>query len=152
MQQTTNYKLNLIEKTDTFSPDPLNENMEKVEGALTQLGNANEAETAARAAVIAELDQRLKAFEVHHVAMGRYSFNRFSAQAYDADLGFTPKVVLFFTVGQYFECAALVDPEGSSEFASQYAQIVPGGFHVAGNSTTNPFNQTYRSYIYLALA
>ena len=34
MQFTNQYKLNLIEATDTFSPQPLNENMEKVEAAL----------------------------------------------------------------------------------------------------------------------
>ena len=43
MQQTNQYKLNLIEKTDTFSPDPLNENAEKVEAQLA-------AETLARTA------------------------------------------------------------------------------------------------------
>ena len=43
MQQTNQYKLNLIEKTDTFSPDPLNENTEKVEAQLA-------AETLARTA------------------------------------------------------------------------------------------------------
>ena len=34
MQQTNKHKFNLIETGDTFSPDPLNENMEKVESAL----------------------------------------------------------------------------------------------------------------------
>lgn len=34
MQQTETYKLNLIESTDTFSPAPLNENMQAIEGAL----------------------------------------------------------------------------------------------------------------------
>lgn len=37
MKQTTNYQFNLIESGDTFSPNPLNENMEKVEAALTGL-------------------------------------------------------------------------------------------------------------------
>lgn len=34
MQQTNLFKLNLIESGDTFSPNPLNENMELVEAAL----------------------------------------------------------------------------------------------------------------------
>ena len=34
MQQTETYKLNLMEGSDTFSPQPINENMEKLEAAL----------------------------------------------------------------------------------------------------------------------
>ena len=37
MQQTETYKLNLIEGSDTFSPQPLNENMEAIEGILQEL-------------------------------------------------------------------------------------------------------------------
>lgn len=35
MKQTDQYQFNLVEAGDTFSPDPLNENMEKVEAAFT---------------------------------------------------------------------------------------------------------------------
>ena len=35
MQHTNQYQFNLIESGDTFSPQPLNENMEKVEAALS---------------------------------------------------------------------------------------------------------------------
>ena len=34
MQHTDKYKLNLIENSDAFSPDALNENMQKLEAAL----------------------------------------------------------------------------------------------------------------------
>lgn len=44
MQQTSKYKLNLIETSDRFSPDPLNENAEKLE---TQLAAETQARTAA---------------------------------------------------------------------------------------------------------
>ena len=37
MQQTNQYKFNLIESGDQFSPAPLNENMEKVEEVLGEL-------------------------------------------------------------------------------------------------------------------
>lgn len=37
MQQTETYKLNLIEGSDDFSPQPLNENMEAIEGVLAAL-------------------------------------------------------------------------------------------------------------------
>lgn len=38
MQHTTQYQFNLMEGTDKFLPGPLNENMEKVEAALGELG------------------------------------------------------------------------------------------------------------------
>lgn len=40
MQQTNNYQFNLIESGDTFSPDPLNQNMEKVEAAFAAVTTA----------------------------------------------------------------------------------------------------------------
>lgn len=36
MQQTKTYKFNLIESTDTFSPVPLNENMQSIEDVLAR--------------------------------------------------------------------------------------------------------------------
>ena len=43
MQQTTKYQFNLVDATDDFSPDPLNQNMEKVEEALAGQAAALEA-------------------------------------------------------------------------------------------------------------
>jgi hypothetical protein len=40
MKQTNQYKLNLIESGDTFSPTPLNENAEKMESALKAQNDA----------------------------------------------------------------------------------------------------------------
>ena len=54
MQQTKNYKLNLIETSDTFSPAPLNENAEKTEAALAALHAADTALTGAVSAAAAE--------------------------------------------------------------------------------------------------
>ena len=48
MQQTTTYKLNLIETDDVFSPEPLSENARKVDAALSSTASALAAETAAR--------------------------------------------------------------------------------------------------------
>ena len=48
MQQTTTYKLNLIEADDVFSPEPLSENARKVDAALSSTASALAAETAAR--------------------------------------------------------------------------------------------------------
>ena len=35
MRQTETYKLNLIETSDTFSPQPINENVQTIEAALS---------------------------------------------------------------------------------------------------------------------
>lgn len=40
MQQTTKYQFKLIEDTDTFSPEPLNDNMEAVEAQLSTLDSS----------------------------------------------------------------------------------------------------------------
>ena len=52
MQQTTKYKFNLIETSDTFSPDPLNKNTEAVETQLAALEGVDAANRAAREKVI----------------------------------------------------------------------------------------------------
>lgn len=66
MQQTEKYKFNLIEKDDTFSPDPLNQNMETVEAQL----NAVRAEAKAGDAA---LDQRLATLEARKLVLGMYT-------------------------------------------------------------------------------
>ena len=43
MQHTDKYKLNLIENSDAFSPDALNENMQKLEAALEEVTAHDEA-------------------------------------------------------------------------------------------------------------
>lgn len=37
MQQTSKYQFNLVDATDDFSPDPLNQNAEKMETALAEM-------------------------------------------------------------------------------------------------------------------
>ena len=95
MQQTNKYKLNLIEKDDTFSPDPLNDNMEKVEEALERETAARQAadaaEAQARAGADSALDTRLQAIEAHKIVFG--SANNTSTTA---NLGFTP-LLLYVT-------------------------------------------------------
>ena len=62
MQQTTTYKLNLIETSDAFSPEPLNQNTRKVETALADGAAALAEETAARQKAVAdEIAARQKA-------------------------------------------------------------------------------------------
>lgn len=86
MQQTDKYKLNLIEASDTFSPDPLNENARRLEEAIAAEAAAQDQ---ARAADIAALDQRLQVFEAHKLVIGRAISD--STFMY---LGFKPKVLV----------------------------------------------------------
>ena len=106
MQQTNKYKLNLIEKDDTFSPDPLNDNMEKVERAL-------EAEAAA-------LDQRLQAIEAHKIVFGSAGNGSTTA-----NLGFTP--LLLYVTGMN---GAIWIHKDYHPYSGLY--IVEGGFHHDG--------------------
>ena len=70
MQQTDKYKLNLIERTDPFSPDALNENTQKMEDALKT--KAGTAETGQQFAALAA---RVTTLEGKKIAIGTYTGN-----------------------------------------------------------------------------
>lgn len=78
-----------MERGDTFSPDALNENAQKVEQELTRLDGAD----AALEARADGLEGRVTALEVQKIFFGEVV-----AEGHDAtvDLGVTPKAVLFF--------------------------------------------------------
>ena len=124
MQQTNKYKLNLIEKDDTFSPDPLNDNMEKVEEALERETAARQAADAAEAQALAgadsALDTRLQAIEAHKIVFG--SANNTSTTA---NLGFTP--LLLYVTGMN---GAIWIHKNYHPYSGLY--IVEGGFHHDG--------------------
>ena len=125
MQQTNKYKLNLIEKDDTFSPDPLNDNMEKVERALEREAAARQAadaaEAQARADADAALDRRIQTIEAHKIVFG--SANNTSTTA---NLGFTP-LLLYVTNGNG---GHLLIHKNYPPYSGLY--IVEGGFHHDG--------------------
>ena len=79
MQQTETYKLNLIETSDPFSPQALNENTQKLE------------------AVVEKMDTRVTVLEGHKAVFGSYN----SKLSYDLtyELGFRPKAVIVCSVG-----------------------------------------------------
>ena len=114
MQHTEKYKLDLIEKDDTFSPDPLNENMKKVEGAL-------KAEAAARTAADAALDRRVSVLELHRCVTGVHAGSGF------VDLGFTPLAV--FAISSHGNAFVVREQEMSG------LKIVEGGFEHIGYFT-----------------
>ena len=125
MQQTNKYKLNLIEKDDTFSPDPLNDNMEKVEGALKAETGARQAadaaEAQARADADAALDTRLQTIEAHKIVFGSAGNGSTTA-----NLGFTP-LLLYVTNGSG---GHLLIHKDYHPYSGLY--IVEGGFHHDG--------------------
>ena len=92
MQQTSKYQFNLIETGDTFSPDPLNQNMEKVESALDAARAESAAsvsgESASRAAGDAALNQRVQVLEARKIVAG------YVEGAGTVNLGFTPIAVM----------------------------------------------------------
>lgn len=124
MQQTEKYKLNLVERDDVFSPDPLNENMEKVEGAL----EAARAEDAA-------LDQRLAVLEARRIVTGTYRPE--SSQGNMIQLGFAPKMVIVICSSRIGYCI-----EGSS----QYVSLREDGFYVGSD-----LSHTSITYGFLAI-
>ena len=125
MQQTNKYKLNLIEKGDTFSPDPLNDNMEKVEGALKAETGARQAadaaEAQARADADAALDRRIQTIEAHKIVFGSAGNGSTTA-----NLGFTP-LLLYVTNGSG---GHLLIHKDYHPYSGLY--IVEGGFHHDG--------------------
>ena len=145
MQQTEKYKLNLIEPKDKFLPDPLNENMEKVEGALTAetaaRTAADTAEAQARADAVADLDQRLQVFEAHHLAIGQFYP---SSSQISIVLGFRPKVVVALSgngIG-----GILMDQQ--EPYMTPYAGISDDGFYVDAANNYSPWNQpNYYNFI-----
>ena len=124
MQQTNKYKLNLIEKDDTFSPDPLNDNMEKVERALEREAAARQAADAAeaqtRADADAALDRRIQTIEAHKIVFGSAGNGSTTA-----NLGFTP--LLLYVTGMN---GAIWIHKDYHPYSGLY--IVEGGFHHDG--------------------
>lgn len=128
MQQTDKYKLNLVERDDVFSPDPLNENMEKVERALA------DAETA--------LGQRVTALEVKKIVFGSYKpVPTKNGEPMTIDLGFTPVAVLAMPSDITQSSTALCVGDRIVRKNNQGIQmkIVENGFYVADDMTSTHY-------------
>ena len=124
MQQTETYKLNLIETDDNFSPNPLNENTQKLETTLAALNAGGEA----CAAEIAGLDQRLKVFEARRFAAGTFAG---TGRSTDVALDFTPKVVIVHS-GYGSKCAMYIEGQ-----TSQNGSIHTNGFTITSSELYN---------------
>ena len=132
MQQTEKYKLNLIEMSDTFSPEPLNENMEALEAAL-------DAEAAARKSGDSAMSSRVTTLEARKIATGTYTGNGTADQT--IYIGFTPKVVMIqpgIDNGLYLGITG----------GSSYITPVSGGFKL----TESHVRVNGRPYYYCAIS
>ena len=137
MQQTKNYGLNIIEPSDTFNADALNDNAKTLEAALARLDAA-----------------------VVRFACGSYTGDGKNARFFE--LGFTPKMVyvgnedgaVFYyyngTNKHYHGGLAL---EGKPVTVSKVnlVEIVDGGFQVDTFSSTSSANYNGREYRYFAI-
>ncbi len=133
MRKTETYQFNLVEPSDTFSPEPLNQNMETVEQALDALSGRNDgadAQTAALSARVAKLEQ-------HRFVVGSYKGIGGTDQT--IYVGFTPKCVIIGDAAN----TMVVIPSG--EGTGSYARIVTGGFYLP--NTSNPLKTGSHPYI-----
>lgn len=136
MQQTEHYKLNLIETSDTFSPNPLNENMEKVEDAI------DDARAEARAGDGA-LDRRVIVLEGRRLVVGAYTGDGKFTQS--VELGFTPIAVLLQHWGSLFCMAVTGVP-----YRGDGITITENGFIVSA-SYNSALNDSEKEYSFLAI-
>ena len=142
MQHTETYNLNLIETSDTFSPDPLNQNAQALEDALSDEADARESADSA-------LDARLKVFEAKHVKVGMYTAPTQDAVPMTLNLGFTPKAV--FAISGSGTLAGALYSGYSYNPSSPVAKIVPGGIQFLRAVGSSGLQVPGNTYIYLAL-
>ena len=152
MQHTDKYKLNLIETSDVFSPNPLNENTQKLEAALEEVTAHADAGDQAEAAARAALAQRVTALEARRAVVGTYTGNGIKA-GQTIDLGFTPAAVL---LGKDGKGLYLLTPENPGIYPTSppYLQIVEGGFRVTYNEVSyadGGWNTPNQKYFFAAL-
>lgn len=147
MQQTQKYKLNKPGKDDTFSVDPLNENMDKLESALSselgKLESALASETAARQTGSSGLEQRVVKLENCRIVTGWYEG---TGGEKIIDLGERPAAVLVgnFVVGGLAMVAG--DRVCVNTNNINVLKLVDNGFCVS-----NIFNvNTQKSYSFIA--
>ena len=140
MQQTTKYQFKLIEGSDDFSPQPLNDNVEKVEQALTEFEAA--------------LETVQDATEVLPYVTGTYTGDG-STTDRTITLGFKPKFVIISGSSRSTSAASeqvlrfgMAGPTGDS---STLIWITDTGFRVTNNGFKYPdLNVIGCTYTYLA--
>ena len=148
MQQTQKYKLNLIESSDPFMPEGLNQNTQKVEQVLAAQEAANDQKVAAVAGQVAalgaasdqkfaEMSQRVTVLEAHRFIIGTYQGN--GTQSRFLPLGFTP-LAIFVSADPYPRFAA-------AGVGSQYLSIAEGGIQISSYSPGSTNSVEAHAYI-----
>ena len=140
MQQTTKYQFKLIEGSDDFSPQPLNDNVEKVEQALTEFEAA--------------LEEVQEATQVLPYATGTYTGDG-SATNRTITLGFRPKFVIITGMSRGTnEDSDSLDRFGLiglGKVSSDVASLTNTGFTIQNNTYEYPqLNQSGSTYSYIA--
>lgn len=127
MQQTEKYKLNLIESSDPFLPDALNQNTQKIEDAMTAHEEG--------------IEQRLTAVESHKLLLSTYTGDSRSSGTQAIHIGFCPRFLMIWSnLGVW---PALLPELGS---AGGYAVSLEDGFTI--QSAANILNQEYQFLAY----
>lgn len=135
MKYTEKHKFNLIETTDTFSPEPLNQNMETLEQALGELAGRNDAGDAQAAA----LAKRITTLEGHYFAVGTF---KGSGGDQTVSVGFPPKFVLISDS----EFTWLLVPGVTFLYSHvKAAEIRGNGFYIYNSS--NPMRNDEHTYV-----
>ena len=124
MQQTKNHKLKLVEMSDTFSTDPLNENMETIDAALKAASDTASA-----------ISRRVGTLEAKLIACGTYSG---TGSSQTISVGFKPRGAV---VGSAVVVGNVEDVNGV------YCSLTDSGFRVSGGYSTSG-----KKYNYIAFA
>ena len=125
MQQTETYKLNLIETSDPFSPQALNENTQKIEEVVSEK--------------LGEMDARVTVLEGKRIVLLVYTGD--GTQNRVIQLGFTPTGVIYFSA--FNGVIAFLSP---SDKPGTIPGIVEGGVLVPNKEVNYPYNAKGREY------
>lgn len=137
MNYTEKHKFNLIETTDTFSPEPLNQNMETLEQALAALANRDDAGDAQAAA----LAKRVSTLEEHYFTTGTFK----GRGDLTVSVGFPPKFVL---LGCNSGTWLLIPGVTFVYTQAKAAEIRGNGFYIYDSS--HPFTSGEHPYVAFA--
>ena len=110
MQQTETYKLNLIESSDPFLPDALNENTQKIEEVVQEK--------------LGEMDQRVTVLESKKFAVGTYKAEM--NETLKVEVGFTPIALYVGQSRKFSTVHGLILPGDTN--IPPFLEIVEGGF------------------------
>ena len=110
MQQNETYKLNLIESSDPFLPDALNENTQKLEEVVSEK--------------LGEMDQRVTVLEAKKFAVGTYKAEM--NETLKVEVGFTPIALYVGQSRKFSTIHGLILPGDTN--IPPFLEIVEGGF------------------------